>query len=490
MGCGSSSNGSYAAERGSAEKVTSKPFTSPHPLREGSSPHTPKKRSPKTPTEPDNHSGTPANAKSELEEELVFVGTADEQNRSWSPLYHSLQLSATSRVSNDTYPATHSNDFTQVHAISDCKSPTADAFGESTGPLEPDVFGFAYEVPGAIAAEGSSSTTRLSVTSNSCSEVERTIPAYGGRVQLPFFSSSIFAPHTAADMMEIQKRIYGGYTDADTGLMFLTPSQRWDMLLQESVLLHEVLETPRTNRRSFSMGSGLLWVNPKDGLPAPLECPLNFLLLSFANSNHGGRLHKKNQDYLVSSLARSLPDLEESLLDAEIAQFTIDRCALRVKEYVAWAAETAPFNPNHQRLRAILGQLQVSLRDTAILLEDPQRYLEAFARIDPQGLMFQAEVLSLQDSNPGGKRKSPFVDSLNPLQEAPAVPIPVSARKAKELLNWIKNPNSSRSSEPRSPIDFELQQLQWNAAVTLFRKRAFLILRYILVILQVAVSHR
>jgi hypothetical protein len=141
MGCGGSSTakGSHNANSsGSAEKLTDTEPVSKfsHLLQEASAPmHTSaqKNRSPKTPTEEsflkqqqskDRSGGTPPVAESESVEELVFVSIADAQNQSWSP-HHSLQLSATSRVTNENL-ASPCDDHTQVHHLFGAKFPRAD----------------------------------------------------------------------------------------------------------------------------------------------------------------------------------------------------------------------------------------------------------------------------------------------------------------------------------------------------------------------------
>ncbi len=385
-----------------------------------------------------------------------------------------------------------------------------------------------FEVTGSgiNGAEGSSSTARLSV--NSAKSTEDAGSVHRQQAGIPFFSASIFSPHTPQDMLELHRRLMGGYVDAESGREFLTPGQRWRILLQEAAM-SERGAAPQFYD-SYLTGAGILWVSPQDGLPGHLR------VISKGDENAtsgGGGVNEKKFEtqyhQLLIQLSGFIPDLEDDVAKSEVSlcSYQLQKCVVRVKEFYSWCSGTSPFNPHHQRLRAILGQLQVSLRDTAILLEDPQLYLEAFARIDPQGLMFQAEVLSfLQQpreteasrrcetgSPPPHSRvlrteplQAERLSATNPLQRSLRVEVPAPApastsstaahqnpnppqllaKKAKDVANLAMTTlgNSRFSNLPDSMHNS--QQLE--TALGLFYDRAFRILDYILLVLRNTVT--
>jgi hypothetical protein len=277
----------------------------------------------------------------------------------------------------------------------------------------------------------------------------------------------------------------------------LTAAQRWNTLLEET----RVAEGSHLTLPNFLTGGGVLWEDLVEGLPVPLPTPTPRVgtesLMPAAKQSRVKFLQKLFRNLLLG-VSAAIPNYDEEALlaDCDVARYTIQRCAFRFKEFYAWCNETAAVNPNYVRMRTILSQLQISLRNTAILLEDPKRYLEAFARIDPQGVMFQAEVLSLQDDRMMKRDKVEIVPAgqpqpqgrgatANPLQESffdnpiGSDEVRLCATKARDIVSMMNKDSTNPTSASNSSA-----APQVHVALRLFRQRAFKQLRYIMLILQ------
>jgi hypothetical protein len=128
------------------------------------------------------------------------------------------------------------------------------------------------------------------------------------------------------------------------------------------------------------------------------------------------------------------------------------------------------------------------MRDMAILLQDPKRYIGAFARMDPQGLMFQSEVLSLQGDADAPLPSARALVPINQTDENLQCPdsechttVRLLAKKAREVSR-LTNLCSA------GPGSVNPASAQWQAALRLFRYRELKRLRYIVLILRNAVE--
>ncbi len=102
---------------------------------------------------------------------------------------------------------------------------------------------------------------------------------------------------------------------------------------------------------TFMVGAGVLWGDLSDGrgLPGLLPRPAERIKMMQSSSHRmpetKDRLFK--QKLFLTSLAATLPDFEEMLIDSDLASYGVFRCALRVKELFIWNADSAAANPNY-----------------------------------------------------------------------------------------------------------------------------------------------
>jgi hypothetical protein len=116
--------------------------------------------------------------------------------------------------------------------------------------------------------------------------------------------------------------------------------------------------------------------------------------------------------HLATHLFRVLPQWESLVWGPEIPPVErLEKCEALAKDFFHRTFEISSTDPSHIRLRLMLSQLYISLRDTVVLMHDPKRYITAFSKVDPKGLMFQAEVLSLHEGGaPTGSEGNPPED--------------------------------------------------------------------------------
>ncbi len=399
------------------------------------------------------------------------------------------------------------------------------------------------------AAEGSNSTARLSIYSDAATGVfgatlDETLRSASHQVMygdsIPFFAGSIFAPHTSRDMVELQRRLEGGYAESSSGRRYLTPSERWEELKREEGSCNWTELRPGAPLpQEFLTGAGILWAHPsiEDGLPVPLPKPDEENTLVAPNQDATARAWDVTFMQLVTHLFRVLPQWESLVWGPEVPSADgLEKCEHIARDFFHRSFEISSTDPSHIRLRLMLSQLYISLRDTIVLLHDPKRYIAAFSKVDPKGRMFQAEVLALHGGGLGGEGKPEFYGSSTPVSPSltsargnatvPSVPdgsnmallsppIPsltrvdslkkfgesveggelsrgnsgkllkgscsfLSMKKAREVVNMA----TSMESIPCESEDGAWMGLQLQSAVDLFRRRACCILRYIIGVLK------
>ncbi len=264
-----------------------------------------------------------------------------------------------------------------------------------------------------FANDGSSSTSRLSVSSACLVEQagdsiedpfrhmksKPTISKIQGAI--PFFTASIFAPHIAQDMVELQRRLEGGYAESSSGRRYLTPSERWEELKREEGSCNWTELRPGAPLpQEFLTGAGILWAHPsiEDGLPVPL--PQEAPTTDKPRRAHQSDMVREQEiiyTQLLTRVFRVLPQWERQVTVPETADMkTLENCEILFREFFLQTYEISATEPSHVRLRLMISQFYVSIRDTLVLLQDPKRYVASFSRLDRLGSMFQAEVLSLQ----------------------------------------------------------------------------------------------
>jgi hypothetical protein len=146
------------------------------------------------------------------------------------------------------------------------------------------------------------------------------------------------------------------------------------------------MQNEARSRQVLCPGKGLLWSHPsvQEGLP----CPLDVLERSYEREP----LFTQNPPWYTDVRCRGrilqflfaiqqfLPSLMAELTDADrLAPKSVAVAVTMIEEFVA---ATHRDTCRHPRIRILLTQLLVQLRDTIVLLEEPERFLQEFSKVN------------------------------------------------------------------------------------------------------------
>ncbi len=194
-------------------------------------------------------------------------------------------------------------------------------------------------------------------------------------------SLSLLAPRAHSEVVEVKKRLKGGFADTVDGMIgcavyYPTPQER--RLAREHELQHEA-----RSRQVLCPGRGLLWSHPsvQEGLPCPLEALE--AVYNVANDG-GGETLSKGKDWTADpktrgrtlqfllSLQQYLPELVRQLSDPDRlhSETVLDAIDLTQEFVSASHRDTC----RHPRIRILLTQLLVQLTDTLVMLDEPLRF--------------------------------------------------------------------------------------------------------------------
>jgi hypothetical protein len=289
------------------------------------------------------------------------------------------------------------------------RAPAAADLGDKN-PMEALVVSELSSVDQQYHAEGlagSTSTTRFSLKSaNSGSgSGTSTLQSVTGADSLPtppkqvaFNSISIMAPRCGGDRVEVRRRLQGGYVDKGYALRVAGQSgQPWESgyyptAAERRMAREQEFQNEARNRKGLCPGLGLLWNHPsvEGGIPYPLAVlEEKYQLLPPFTGNQEPwyadvrcrwrtlRFLLTVQQYLAS-LMRELTNPEALSARAVVVAVEL------VEEFVAASHhDSCP----HIRIRILLTQLLVQLMDTLVLLEEPERFVQEFSKVNETELI-------------------------------------------------------------------------------------------------------
>jgi hypothetical protein len=202
-----------------------------------------------------------------------------------------------------------------------------------------------------------------------------------GPLPRAFNSLSFLAPRIGQDRIEIKKRLRGGYIDIALGVSVYYPTPQERRLAREHELQHEA-----RSRQVLCPGKGLLWSHPsgQEGLPCPLEVLEGSYSREPPFSNnppwYADTACRRQTLQFFLSMQQFLPSLIAELTDADrLSSSAVEIGILMTQEFVSASHRDTC---RHPRIRILLTQLLVLLTDTLVLLEEPERFMLEFSKVN------------------------------------------------------------------------------------------------------------
>jgi hypothetical protein len=286
------------------------------------------------------------------------------------------------------------------------RTPRRDSGNKNPMEVTFDEFAQFQEFPAERLA-GSTSTARFSLKSaNSGSGSDPSVlrsPAAAGLPptlpkQVAFNSISVLAPRCGADRIEVRKRLQGGYVEKGYELeVAVQNGQPWEYgyyptAAERRMARERELQNEARSRKVLCPGVGLLWSHPsvEGGIPYPLVVLEEKYKrqLPFPLNQQRGHVDARYrwqalrflltvQQYLAS-LIRELTNPETLSIHSVVAAIEL------LEEFVAAShRDSCP----HIRIRILLTQLLVQLMDTLVLLEEPERFVQEFSKVNETELI-------------------------------------------------------------------------------------------------------